>query len=202
MSSPPSKPKIREIIVVEGKDDVAAVKQAVDAECLITHGHGFGEELLDQLEEIHRRRGIIVMTDPDYAGKKIRARILERIPDAGVASLDRLSASKGGDIGVENAAPEKILEALVQARATQEEAPEEFSREDLRAHGLDGAPGAKERRICLCQVLHIPYSNAKSLLPRLNGFGISRQEFEAAMVQVRAMTPDPAADMTRQEGKR
>lgn len=178
------KPRIRELIVVEGKDDVAAVKQAVEAECLITHGHSLSDQLLDQLELAQDRRGIIVMTDPDYAGRRIRQRILERIPNAKVASLDRRSAEKAGDIGVENASPGRIIQALKRARASQTDIQEEFSREDMVVHGLEGVKGAKDRRLALCRILGIPYSNAKGLLPRLNAFGIERKEFEEAMDQV------------------
>ncbi len=36
--------KIKEVIVVEGRDDVTAVKRAVDAEMIITQGFGIREE--------------------------------------------------------------------------------------------------------------------------------------------------------------
>ena len=39
---------IKEVIVVEGKDDVAAVKAAIDAEIIITNGFGYGQKLIDR----------------------------------------------------------------------------------------------------------------------------------------------------------
>lgn len=175
---------IKEIIVVEGKDDVEAVKRAVDCECLITHGHGFDEELLDRLETVQERRGIIVLTDPDYAGKRIRARIRERIPGAKHAFLSQKDALRGDDIGVENADPASIREALLRAHAELTERRTEFSKGDLLEWGLDGANGAKERRIALGDKLGIGYGNAKQLLARLNEFDISREEFEEAMEEI------------------
>ncbi len=172
---------IREVIVVEGKDDVAAVKAAVRAECIMTHGHGFGEETLARIEEAARRRGIIILTDPDYAGKRIRARILERVPEAKQAYIPRTEALRGDDIGVENASPEAIRTALRRAHATLVEERLEFTSEDLFSHGLDGAPGAKERRIALTTRLGIGYGNAGRLLRELNDLDISRGEFETAM---------------------
>lgn len=169
---------IQEIIVVEGKDDVAAVKKAVDCECIITHGHGFGDKLLEELKEYQKRRGLIVLTDPDYAGNRIRSKIREAIPEAKHAFIDQKSAIKGDDIGVENAEPEAILNALKKAHATLSERRNEFTHEDLYRYGLEGVSGSKERRIELCKKLGIGYGNSKTLLLRLNNFNIGRDEFE------------------------
>lgn len=172
---------VSEVIVVEGKDDVAQVKAAVDCECIITHGSGFGQDLLDRLEVVQERRGIIVLTDPDYAGKKIRARIRERIPDAKMAYIPREMALRGDDIGVENAPPEAIRLALRQAHAGLTVRREEFTFDDLIRHGLEGSHGAKDRRILLGRALGIGYGNAKQLLARLNEYDIQRDEFEQCM---------------------
>ena len=64
--------KIREAIIVEGKDDTAAVKQAVSAIIIETHGFGMPEYIWPVIDRAYRERGIIVLTDPDYAGEKIR----------------------------------------------------------------------------------------------------------------------------------
>ena len=172
---------LQEIVVVEGKDDVEAVKRAIPCECVITHGYGFDDTLLDQLEVLEQRRGIIVLTDPDYAGKCIRSRIRERIPTAKHAYLPQKDAWKGDDIGVENAKPEAIRKALLQARATLGDSIHIFEKQDLLAWGLDGCTGAKQKRVGLCDSLGIGYGNAKQLLHRLNAFGITREEVEAAL---------------------
>ena len=67
------KPKIKEIIVVEGKDDIAAVKQAVDAHVIAVHGYSsFKKKTIEKLKQISLTNDIIILTDPDFAGKKIR----------------------------------------------------------------------------------------------------------------------------------
>ena len=45
---------IKEIIVVEGRDDIQAVKNAVDAEVIATGGYGFDKEFLNRLKIIRR----------------------------------------------------------------------------------------------------------------------------------------------------
>lgn len=176
--------RILETLVVEGKDDVAAVKAALSCSCIVTHGHGFGEEKLQEIEEAARRTGIIIFTDPDYAGKRIRQRIQERIPNAKHAYLNRDQARKGEDLGVENASPEAIRQALKKAHACLVEKRAVFSRADLLAWGLDGAPGAKEKRIALARILGIGYGNAKRMLSMLNDYGLERQEVLEALQEI------------------
>lgn len=105
------------IIVVEGRDDTAAVKRAVDALTLETHGYGISAKTWKLLEEAHHKKGLLILTDPDHAGEEIRRRVTERFPEALQAFLPRRDATDGTDIGVENAAPEAIVAALRKAHA-------------------------------------------------------------------------------------
>lgn len=54
---------IKEVIVVEGRDDTAAVLRAVDAATIETHGFGITRATWKRLEEAYRMRGLIVLTD-------------------------------------------------------------------------------------------------------------------------------------------
>ena len=42
--------KIKEVIIVEGKSDIARVRQAVDAEIIPTYGFGLSPETLSDIE--------------------------------------------------------------------------------------------------------------------------------------------------------
>ncbi len=64
---------IREIVVVEGIHDVAAVLRAVEAEVLATGGHAFGDDVVARLRRGHAHRGLLVLTDPDSAGAASRS---------------------------------------------------------------------------------------------------------------------------------
>mgnify|MGYP001759388682 FL=1 len=57
---------IDDVIVVEGKDDVAAIKRACDCQIITTHGFGYGYKLINQLKEVSKRKRIIIFTDSDY----------------------------------------------------------------------------------------------------------------------------------------
>lgn len=168
---------IKEVVVVEGRDDEERVKKSLDCECLITHGYGFGERLLSELENINRQRGIIVFTDPDYAGKNIRRKIRERIPNAKHAYLSREKARLGDDIGIENASFEDIRIAIKKARPEYIDYVKIYTIKDMFDYKLIG-PNSKKRRVFLCDELSIGYSNGKRLLMKLNTFQIDKKEVE------------------------
>lgn len=168
--------KIKEIIVVEGRDDTAAVKRAVDAQTIETHGFGIKKETWQLIEKAYNEKGIIIFTDPDFAGNEIRRRLTERFPSAGQAYLSKRDALKDGDIGIENAAPESIREALEKAQYTIDDAEEEFTMEDMRNYRLTADREAADRRDRLGKALGIGYGNSKSFLNKLNRYGITRQE--------------------------
>ncbi len=185
-------PVIAETIIVEGRDDTNSIKRAVIAETIETHGFGIRRQTWELIDKAYHTTGTIVFTDPDHAGETIRKRILEKYPDALEAFLDQESARDGDDIGIENAAPEAVREALAKvhraAKAGQEGAgtdaesqQERFSMDDLREAGLIGTDSAQAGRQQIGKALGIGYGNAKAFLRKLNHYGITREEFEQAV---------------------
>jgi ribonuclease M5 len=172
---------IKEIIVVEGKADVSAVKGAVDAQVISTNGLGINDKIINVIKKASKNKGIIILTDPDYPGKKIRNILASQIENCKHAFIPRDKANKDGDIGVENASKEAIIEALKNARAEVAENRQEFSYQDMVRYGLVGNDNAAKRRSAIGDELGIGYCSAKQFLKRLNSFGISREELEDAI---------------------
>ena len=175
---------IKEVIVVEGKDDITAVKAALDAEVIATNGFGYKKEFIKTLKSLSERRGIIILTDPDYAGEQIRRDLSKHIKNPKHAFLPQGKALKKGDIGVENATKEDIISAINKARPNKIEKQTLFSKEDLVEFGLVGGPDSSRRRDILGDILGIGYANAKQFLNRLNNFGVTRQEFLNAIERI------------------
>lgn len=175
---------IKEVIVVEGKDDITAVKAAVDAEVIATGGFAYKKDFIRTLQKIAEKRGIIILTDPDYAGEQIRKDLSKHIRNCKHAFLPQGKALKKGDIGVENATKEDIIEAIQKARPSRIEKKKEFTKEDLIKHGLSGGPNSSEKREKLAYILGIGYCNSKQLLNRLNNFGITKEEFYQALERI------------------
>jgi ribonuclease M5 len=172
---------IKEVIVVEGRDDVVAVKKAVDAEVIAVGGFGINYKVIDIIREAQKRQGVIVLTDPDFAGGKIREIISKRVKGIKHAYISKEEASKDGDIGVENASAEAILNALKNAHFEIKEAKKEFSISDLLRYNLTGNNKSKELRERIGKNLGIGYSNSAQFINRLNNYGITREEFLRAV---------------------
>ena len=169
--------KIKEAIVVEGRDDTIAINRALDCITIETHGFGIKKETWEILEKAYNEKGLIVFTDPDFSGQEIRRKIMERFPNSKEAFLTKKDATKKGDIGIENAEPEAIISAIKKVHFTVDDAKIEFTENDLVKAGLVGLPDSAARREKLGKLLGIGYSNSKTLLKKLNKYGISRDEF-------------------------
>ncbi len=177
---------LKEVLVVEGKMDTVAIKKALDAETIETGGFTLAPYTLQKIAAAYEKRGIIILTDPDGAGERIRRYLTERFPNAGQAFIPKIDATANNDVGVEQAQPQAILKALAKVRHHEFEPIERFSMQDMFACGLSGAGKAAERRAKLGAELGIGYGNAKQFLQRLNSYGITREEFDAAVAKIGA----------------
>lgn len=175
---------IKEVLVVEGKMDVVAIDKAVEADCIITEGFNLKPQTLDSIAKAYQKRGIIIMTDPDSAGERIRRFLTKRFPEAKHAFIPKEDATANNDIGIEQASPEAIRTALAKVRTMDWEPTNNFTGADLLKAGISGSPAASEKRAKLGAVLGIGYANAKTFLQRLNHYGITRQEFQQAVAEL------------------
>lgn len=173
--------KIKEVIVVEGRDDTAAIKQAVNADTIETGGSAINQKVIKQIRLAQQRRGVIIFTDPDYQGERIRKIVSQAVPGCKHAFINQQEASKKGDIGVENASPEVIIRALSEVKTEMNDLPGEVTIDDMIEAGLISGAQAKARRLKLGELLGIGYANAKQMHKRLAVFQIGREEFLAAV---------------------
>lgn len=194
-------PTIKEAIIVEGRDDVEVVRRAVDALIIPTHGFGITAQTYELIARAYEEKGIIILTDPDFSGEEIRRKLAARFPKAKHAYVARELATRNGDIGIENARPEDVLEAINKAHApcdSKSEAEttanadkaasaeqigkiEKIEKKELVRLGLVGTEGASLLRAKTAEKLGIGYGNSKGLLRMLNGYGISIEELEKAV---------------------
>ena len=126
------KPRVRQVIVVEGRYDKNALSQVVDAVIVETGGFSVfhDREKLAYLRRLAAARGVILMTDPDGAGFVIRnhlkgvlppEQILQAyVPDVYGKERRKRKGGKEGKLGVEGMPPAVLLEALRRCGATWE----------------------------------------------------------------------------------
>ncbi|MBR0139538.1 MAG: DUF4093 domain-containing protein [Firmicutes bacterium] len=184
---------VKQAVVVEGRDDESAVLRALDCCCIATHGWGIKPETLEIIRKACDETGIIIFTDPDHAGLKIREKLTKLFPSALQAHLTRGEAEKDGDIGIENASPEAIRAAVLRALSSEgvpegeafiRPLSEELCGEaELFSLGLIGASDSALRREAAGKALGLGGGNAKSFLKKLRHFKVSKEELERACRQ-------------------
>ena len=64
--------KIKEVIVVEGRHDTERLRKYFDCDTIETGGTSLGQDVIDRIIEAKKTRGVIVFTDPDSPGNRIR----------------------------------------------------------------------------------------------------------------------------------
>lgn len=180
--------RIEEIIVVEGKDDTKRLQQFIDCDTIETNGSALSEETLKKISHAEEVRGVIIFTDPDFSGEKIRKQVAEVVPTAKHAFISRkkgVPKKTGGSLGVEHADEETILEALKNVSTpTTEKFTTEITQEDLIRFGLIAGAHAKRRRELIGEKLNIGYTNGKQLQKRLKMFQINLDNFTQAMKEI------------------
>ncbi|RUL49158.1 ribonuclease M5 [Lysinibacillus antri] len=179
---------IQEIIVVEGKDDTTAIKRAVNADTIETNGSAISTETLQRIAHAQEKRGVIVFTDPDYPGRRIRAIIEEHVPGVKHAFLakEKTIAKNGKGLGIEHARDEDIREALknVYTPNVHFKSESEITMDDLIMARLIGHPQSKNRRKQLGEILNIGMTNGKQLHKRLAMFQITVEQFGKAVALI------------------
>lgn len=175
--------KIKEVIVVEGKSDTVAIKRATGADTIETNGSAINENTLKQIRHAQETRGVIVFTDPDFPGRRIRAIIEEKIPGVKHAFLHKTKtiAKNGQGLGIEHAKDEDIKNALEAVYSVDVQQIEEIPLALLLEERLIGHPYAKSRRDRLGEILQIGQVNGKGLKKRLEMFRIGQHQLMEAL---------------------
>lgn len=186
--------RVREVIVVEGRYDKNALRQAVDATVVETKGFGVfnDRERLALLRRLAAERGLILLTDSDGAGFVIRNFLKGTIPrsqlkqayipDVPGKERRKTAPGKEGKLGVEGMPPAVLLEALERAGATFMDGAGPAEREpvtkaDFYELGLTGGPDSGARRAGLLKKLGLPERMTTNALLEAVNILYTRDEF-------------------------
>lgn len=175
---------VKQAVVVEGKYDKIKLSSLLDATIIETDGFRIfrDPDKVTLLRELARRTGLIVLTDSDSAGFKIRAYIKScvregeilhaYIPEILGKERRKQRPSAEGTLGVEGVPAQVLLEALLRAGIRTDETPQRrrlITKADLFADGLSGGTDSHARRTALLQGLSLPrHLSANSMLDVLN----------------------------------
>jgi ribonuclease M5 len=166
---------IQEVIIVEGNHDSALLKSLLDCDTIITHGSTLSKTTQKLIQKAAQERNIIIFTDPDTTGEKIRRQIVKLVPDAKHAFLPQHLALGKGKIGVEHAKGEDILEALENVR-TYSDKQSLITMSDLMELKLAGSPDSEILRNQVAHTYQIGDCNAKTFLKRVGMLNVTKEQ--------------------------
>lgn len=174
----------KEVIVVEGRDDARRLKEIYpDIETFETNGSAINKQMLLQIKKLQASRGVIVFTDPDFPGNKIRQTITDSVPECKHAYLRKEEATAKNDrgVGVEHAKTAAIKAALAKLVTPKSALVEEIELDFLMNLNLIGHSNSSKIREQLASNLGIGYVNGKQLQKRLHLFGITKKQIQEAL---------------------
>lgn len=171
------KKSIKEVLIVEGKSDTRKLKSLFICDTIETNGLALDDHTMELIRLAAQNRGVIIFTDPDWAGKKIRDQILREIPQCKQAFVPREKAIAKGKLGVAEADSQAIYDALENAvhfETTRSSITwEQFLECDIIGH--------KDRRLKVYDYFHLGYGNVKTLFKRLNMVGVTAAQLKKAL---------------------
>ena len=164
--------KIKEIIVVEGKSDTALLKELFEVDTIETHGLALDKKTLELIKEANKTRGAIVLTDPDFPGKKIRDQIQAVVPNCKHAFVSKKDATGKKKLGIAEANKEAVVLALENVVSF------DVDNQSITWHEFIDLDiiGNKQRRLLVYNLFNLGYGNVKTLFKMLNMFWISKED--------------------------
>lgn len=177
--------KVKETIIVEGVYDKIKLSGFIDGIIFVTGGFSVmnDEKKCKTIKTLAEKTGIVILTDSDSAGFRIRSFVKQLappelvkhayIPDIAGKEKRKTQAGKEGLLGVEGMTEEIIIEALKKSGChidgTASKTLKEIKKSDLYMLGLSGGAGSRQKREKLTNILGLPSKiSANMLLDVLN----------------------------------
>ena len=174
--------KIKETIIVEGLYDKIKLSQFVDGVIFVTNGFSVftNENMQKSIQELGKRTGIVILTDSDSAGFKIRNFVKQLLPEklvkhAYIPNIEgkekrKRIGGKEGLLGVEGVSDDVIIEALrasgatIDGENTRVKNNRTITKADMFNLGLSGTKDSAKMRVLLTQELGLPYKISSNML--------------------------------------
>ncbi len=187
--------KIAYPVIVEGKYDRLRLLCVMEGQVLTTDGFGIfkQKEKLALLRALAAKSPLIVLTDPDGAGKLIRAHIGSAVPKDRIIPLyvpqiagkesRKQEFSAEGFLGVEGQ-EQQLLYDLLSPFAGELAPRTQITKTDLFEYGLTGSENSAARRDALAEKFALPARmTPNALLAALNVI-TTREEFEKVAKEI------------------
>lgn len=192
--------KVKQAVIVEGKYDKIKLSSVIDGLIITTDGFSVfkNKEKIDLIRKLAENQGIIILTDSDSAGFKIRNYIKGctqkgkitniYIPDIFGKEKRKTAPSKEGKLGVEGIPVNVLKDAFEKADIFSENTEKSnkvmITKAMLYDDGLVGKDRSEEKRKKLQKKLSLPEMlSVNSLIEVLNGL-FSLEEYQSALKEI------------------
>lgn len=181
---------------MEGKYDKIRLESLLDATIIQTDGFAIFKDKEKQrlIRRLAEKNGILILTDSDSAGFKIRSFlggsikngqvIHAYIPDVLGKERRKDAPSKEGKLGVEGMRTQALVDALAKAGVLYEEVAQPGKRVemiDLFEDGLSGGENSQAKKAALLKYLDLPERlSTSSFLQLINTF-MTYEEYKSAV---------------------
>lgn len=192
--------KIKEAVIVEGKYDKIKLSGILDTVIIETDGFSVFKDKEKQklIRFLAEKRGIVIMTDSDSAGFKIRNFINGitkseniknvYIPDIYGKEKRKTEASKEGKLGVEGMKPEIIMSALKKAGVVcaenEKKEGKEITYTDFFEDGISGGENSSAIRKAFAKKLDLPERISSSALLKIINTYMTYDEYKETVKNV------------------
>lgn len=172
------KEKINGIIVVEGKTDIDFLSSFLDTKFYSVNGSAVNEEDVNFLKKAKEKNNIIILTDPDFPGMKIRNYLNEKIDGLQNAYIKKEVSIKHNKVGIAESTKEEVLNALHHLVLNKSDVKNEITMKDLLDLGLTGSEDSSFKRYYLAKKYSLGKSNAKNFLKKINLIGLTKESIK------------------------
>lgn len=192
--------KINEAVIVEGKYDKIKLSGILDAIIIETDGFAIFKDKEKQklIRFLAEKRGIVILTDSDGAGFKIRSFIKGitksenvknvYIPDVYGKEKRKTEFSKEGKLGVEGMEVHIIIDALKKAGVIYSEnemkAGREITHTNFFEDGISGGENSSFIRKTLAKELGLPEKISSSALLKIINSYMTYEEYKEIIEKI------------------
>ena len=174
------------IIIVEGKYDKIKLSSVISANIIETNGFELfkNKEKIELLKRLGAKNGVIILTDSDAAGFKIRGFLNGILPAEQITNLyipdifgkerRKTAPAKEGKLGVEGMDNELLLKLFEPLKNGKKK--NSLAQGDLYRLGLSGGENSAERRRTVLKELGLPERLSSKRMCEIIGALYEREE--------------------------
>lgn len=192
---------IKETIIVEGKFDKEKLKTITDAPIICTGGFSLytNKNIVNSIRRMAEKTGVIILTDSDSAGFRIRNYIKQCVGNRGVVKHAYIPSLKGkerrkeksgkeGLLGVEGMTEELLSEILKNvtevAECTKREKDEIITKSTFFDDGFSGKEDSCEKRKLLARELGLPSRISANAMIEVLNTAFTYEEYRVAAEKI------------------